>query len=74
MLLDKSYSILKKILLENIDGVKGSKILDAGCGWRSNFCAISPDSYYGIDNDQRVIDRLKKNGTGAFFVMDIKEL
>ncbi len=73
-LLSDSYRNIKKIILKNIPRDKGSKILDIGCGWRGNFCAIDPDCYYGADNDRRVIEALKKSATGSFFVMDAKGL
>jgi len=73
-LLSNSYRNIKKIILENIDLEKRTKILDVGCGWRGNFCAIDPAQYYGADNDRRVIECLKKSATGFFSVMDTKEL
>lgn len=74
MLLDNSYRTLKRIFLENIKNCRHLRVLDIGCGWRGNFCAIDPDSYYGTDKDRGVIERLKNSATGFFSVMDIKEL
>jgi len=74
MLLDNSYKTLKKIFLDNIEICRDVKVLDAGCGFRGNFCGIDPNSYYGTDKDQRVIEYLKKSGTGFFSVMNINGL
>ena len=74
MLLDNSYKTLRKIFLSAIKNSSSVRVLDVGCGLRGNFCGIDPDSYFGTDTDQRVIECLKGSGTGFFSVMDIKDL
>ncbi|MCG2712668.1 MAG: class I SAM-dependent methyltransferase [Candidatus Omnitrophica bacterium] len=74
MLLDKSYSNLKKILLENMCLSEGSRVLDIGCGVRGNVYGIDPKAYVGIDNQGIFIKHLKESQSGIYHVMEAGNL
>ncbi len=74
MLLDKSYTNLKKILLENMCLSRHVRVLDIGCGAKGNIYGIDPKAYVGIDNQGVLIKHLKESLSGEYHVMDTKEL
>ena len=73
-MLSNSYKILKKIFQDHMKIRPDMRVLDVGCGWRGNFLALEPDSYYGIDSNLNLIERLQRSKTGAYSLMDAAAL